>query len=160
MGNRSKMPDGVTRPIDTKSANQRLPSGPEVIAWGEEIVPGIGNSAITPWGVIRPTFLPSCSVNQMFPSGPFVMASIWLDGIGTGYSAKSWPTAVEAANPVAAAINRTRRRKIQRAAGRDDEASRSGAESVRGGMASSCDSERDPREASDLRAGRGIVLNP
>ena len=51
------------------SVNQRLPSGAYVIPTGTLSAVGMGNSVITPPGVIRPIWLPLFSVNQRLPSG-------------------------------------------------------------------------------------------
>src|SRR5215467_9852404 len=76
MGNSVIVPLGVMRPIllPSSSANQRLPSGPAVMAIGVPGEVGMGNSVIVPLGVMRPILLPSCSANQRLPSGPAVMA--------------------------------------------------------------------------------------
>ena len=65
-------PVGVMRPIllPVSSVNQRLPSGPVVIARVRLPAVGIGNSVTTPAGVIRPILLVKPSVNHTFPSGP------------------------------------------------------------------------------------------
>jgi hypothetical protein len=70
-------PEVVIRPIllASDSVNQRFPSAPAVIAVAAREIE-IGNSVITPVGVIRsmsgkPTRPP---VNQRFPSDPLVMA--------------------------------------------------------------------------------------
>src|SRR6266852_5846510 len=68
------LPD-VMRPIlfVPPSVNQRLPSGPAVIAQG--LLPwGKGNSLTLPPGVMRPILSPDTSVNQRLPSGPAVMS--------------------------------------------------------------------------------------
>src|SRR5207249_10292819 len=72
-------PAGVTRPIllPLSSVNQRLPSGPTVMARGPLRGAGLGsggNSVTTPAGVICAILLPKNSVNQRLPSRPAVMA--------------------------------------------------------------------------------------
>src|ERR1700724_4008744 len=67
----------VIRAIDScwrlPSTNQRLWSGPVTIPL--VLGYGIGNSVITPAGVIRTTLPAQNSVNQTLPSGPHVMPS-------------------------------------------------------------------------------------
>ena len=57
--------------LPVASLNQRLPSGPGVIALGDEpaVIPAL-NSVTTPAVVIRPMRLPLDSVNQRRPSAP------------------------------------------------------------------------------------------
>ncbi len=59
----------------TASLNQRFPSGPGVIALGDEpaVIPVL-NSVTTPAVVTRPTRLPLAPVNQRLPSGPAAMS--------------------------------------------------------------------------------------
>ena len=68
-----KPPEVVMRPIWFLpfSVNQRAPSGPETMSWGDEPTVGVGNSVTTPEGVIRPILL-TISANHRFPSGPSV----------------------------------------------------------------------------------------
>src|SRR6266571_1093479 len=68
------------------SKNQRLPSGPRVIPSGILFGVGIGNSVITPWGVMRPILLPCSSINQRLPSAPRVIPVVWLPSVGIGNS--------------------------------------------------------------------------
>src|ERR1700738_3934456 len=67
----------VIRAIDSRwrlpSTYQRLRSGPVTIPLGLGF--GVGNSVITPVGVIRTTLPTQNSVNQTLPSGPQVMPS-------------------------------------------------------------------------------------
>ena len=65
------LPD-VMRPIlfVPPSVNQRLPSGPAVIAPGWLPGVGRGNSLMLPPGVMRPILSPDTSVNQRLPSDP------------------------------------------------------------------------------------------
>src|SRR6266487_1455174 len=81
------LPD-VMRPIlfVAHSVNQRLPSGPAVIAPGRLPGVGRGNSLMRPPGVMRPILFPSTSVNQRLPSGPAVITPGWLPGVGRGNS--------------------------------------------------------------------------
>src|ERR1700680_4990950 len=76
----------VIRAIDSRwrlpSTNQRLWSGPVTIPRGLGF--GIGNSVITPPGVMRTTFCTQNSVNQTLPSGPQVMPS-GPTPFGSGY---------------------------------------------------------------------------
>ena len=65
------------------STNQMLPSGPAVMPEGPLI--GVGNSVMTPVGVMRP-MAPRPSANQTFPSGPAVMYCRLLLGTGSGNS--------------------------------------------------------------------------
>src|SRR5438045_3145008 len=46
----------------------------------------MGNSVMAPAGVILPTLLPLCSMNQRLPSGPAVIASGPLPAVGTANS--------------------------------------------------------------------------
>src|SRR5438132_6566124 len=70
-------PSVVMRAIDScwrlPSTNHRLWSGPVTIPLGLGF--GIGNSVITPAGVMRTTFCTQNSVNQTLPSGPQVTPS-------------------------------------------------------------------------------------
>src|SRR5579871_156391 len=81
-------PAGVMRPIFCvlASINQRLPSGPRVMASGPLLAVGKGNSAVAPLGFSRPILFPRYSVNQRLPSGPVVMPEGWLFTVGTAYS--------------------------------------------------------------------------
>jgi hypothetical protein len=59
--------------VVSRSVNQRLPSGPEVIPSESEREPAVGNGVIAPAVVISPTlFAPPAvySVNHRLPSGP------------------------------------------------------------------------------------------
>src|SRR5215471_21814047 len=47
---------------------------------------GIGNSVMTPSGVIRPMLLPRASVNHRLPSEPAVISQGAERGVGTGNS--------------------------------------------------------------------------
>ncbi len=62
------------------SENQTLPSGPAASARGPLSGVGMGNSVMTPAGVILPILLPPNSPNQMFPSAPRAMAR--REGVG------------------------------------------------------------------------------
>jgi hypothetical protein len=68
------------------SANQRLPSGPDVMWTGRGFVPGTMNSVMPPFGSTRAIRLPLYSVNQMLPSGPAVMPNAMLLAVGIGKS--------------------------------------------------------------------------
>src|SRR5581483_3452215 len=59
--------------LPAPSVNQRLPSGPVVIASGLDAAVGTAKSLIEPEVVIWPILLPSSSVNQRFLSGPTVI---------------------------------------------------------------------------------------
>src|SRR5512140_1347494 len=81
------------RPIaGANPVNQRLPSGPEVIAHGPASSAGSGNSVTTPAVVIRPIFPMALgsrklvSVNQRLPSEPAVSPLHWAPAVGTGNS--------------------------------------------------------------------------
>src|SRR2546421_341999 len=78
----------VMRPIllPLSSVNQRLPSGPAAIPYGELLVVGTGNSVMVPLGLMRPILLPLSSVNQRLPSGPAVIPVGPLSAVGTGNS--------------------------------------------------------------------------
>ncbi len=69
-------PFSVIRPIfgPASSVNQRLPSGPAVIALSLAQGPGTRNWVIWPAVVIRPIQFAPCWVNQRLPSGPAAMA--------------------------------------------------------------------------------------
>jgi hypothetical protein len=83
---------GVIRQMllpDYNSVNQRLPSGPAVIAQGDLYTVGTENSVTAPSGVICPMWLETPSgrvgsgvaapsANQRFPSGPAVIEAGWL----------------------------------------------------------------------------------
>ena len=68
------------------SENQMLPSGPAASARGPLSGVGIGNSVITPAGVMRPILPPANSPNQMLPSAPSAIARGWLFGVGMANS--------------------------------------------------------------------------
>src|SRR5437588_192668 len=76
-GNSVIFPLVVIRPIlfRLSSVNQRLPSGPAVIPWGELCPVGTENSVIWPVGVMRPTWFFFTCTNQRLPSGPRVIPS-------------------------------------------------------------------------------------
>src|SRR5207247_64164 len=57
------------------SVNQRLPSGPVVMAMGWLLATMRGNAVMTPSGVMRPMKLPRRAVNHRLLSGPVVIAS-------------------------------------------------------------------------------------
>ena len=98
------LPAVVIRPIrlPPASVNQRLPSGPVVIAMGVGnwlvLAAGIANSWIELLGLlglIRPIWLPRASVNQRLPSGPaviptgpvvVVLAALGEEGVGSANS--------------------------------------------------------------------------
>src|SRR5207247_1907184 len=84
------------------SVNQRLPSGPSVIALGPLFAVGIVNSVMVPAGVIRPTLLALYSVYQTLPSGADVMPAGPLEGVGMGNSVmrRADPEMVTAAVPL------------------------------------------------------------
>src|SRR5207245_7150545 len=69
---------GLIIPILTaeNSLNQRLPSGPTVIAAGPELAVGVENSVMA-WvaGLISPILPTPVSVNQRLPSGHTVIQS-------------------------------------------------------------------------------------
>ena len=67
------------------SVNHRLPSDPVVMPKGELLAVGMGNSVMTPEGVIRP-ILPARSVNHRLPSDPVVMPEGELLAVGMGNS--------------------------------------------------------------------------
>ena len=50
-------PATVTLPIPATSMYQRAPSEPTVISQGPLLILGVGNSVITPVGVMRPMLL-------------------------------------------------------------------------------------------------------
>src|SRR5205823_4948705 len=81
-------PPGVILPIlfASGSANQRLPSGPDVMRATRVSALGIANSVTSPEEVMRPILFASCSVNQRLPSGPAVMLSSPLLVVRTGNS--------------------------------------------------------------------------
>jgi len=58
------------------SVNQTLPSGAGGDS-GDSLTPAmpVANSVTVPVGVIRPIWLPNCSVYHRLPSGPVVIAS-------------------------------------------------------------------------------------
>ena len=89
--NSMNAPDGVMRPIlfpaAAASVNQRLLSGPTVIAEGPPLAVGTGNSMNTAAGVMRPILLACGSVNQRLPSGPLVRPPE-SPPLGTPYSLK------------------------------------------------------------------------
>src|ERR1035437_8060881 len=71
-------PEGFTLPILAMPAseNQRLPSGPVVMATGA--LPNVSvNSVMVPEGVTLPILPAGCSENQRLPSGPVVMNHGW-----------------------------------------------------------------------------------
>src|SRR5436305_345732 len=68
------------------SKNQRLPSGPCMIPSEILFGVGIGNSVITPCGVMRPILLPYSSINQRLPLGPWVIPVVLLLSVGIGNS--------------------------------------------------------------------------
>src|SRR3954467_8889467 len=55
--------------LPKNSVNQRLPSGPVVMASRKLLDVGTGNSVTAPARVILPILLVPCSVNQRLPSG-------------------------------------------------------------------------------------------
>src|SRR5262249_18786510 len=71
-GGGPRPPAGLRGNVRASSTNQRLPSGPAVMAPAE--MPGVGNSVTWPVGVMRPTVPATGSVNQRLPSGPPVRA--------------------------------------------------------------------------------------
>src|SRR5229473_2168887 len=79
------LPD-VMRPIlfVPPSVNQRLPSGPAVIAPGWLPGVGRGNWLMLPPGVMRPIASVPTSVNQRLPSGPAVIPIGLLSKVGRG----------------------------------------------------------------------------
>src|SRR5258708_7357502 len=88
MGNSVMVPPRVIRPIllPNASVNQRLLSGPAVIATGALWDAVRANSVMVPLGVMRPILLPIVSVNQRLPSGPAVIPSVVLVAVGMGNS--------------------------------------------------------------------------
>src|SRR5258708_529763 len=66
------------------SVNQRLLSGPVMMARGPELAVGVANSVIVPPAVILPILLAPCSVNQTLLSGPEPMPYAELP-LGTLY---------------------------------------------------------------------------
>src|SRR5262249_30471392 len=78
----------VMRPIllPLFSVNQRLPSGPDVIANGWLLTVGTINSVMAPFVVMRAILSVACSVNQRLPSGPDVICWGLLPDVGTMYS--------------------------------------------------------------------------
>src|SRR5580692_11554880 len=68
------------------SVNQRFPSGPGVMIAGKLDALGVGTSATTPAGVIRPTLPVRSSVNQRARSGPATISSGRLEPVGSGNS--------------------------------------------------------------------------
>ena len=89
-----KTPAVVIRQMQEPSGHppvyQRFPSGPAAIPIGSSLGGcGVGNSVMTPVGVIRPMLLRRCSVNHRLPSGPAVMPQGPLPAVGVGNSAKT-----------------------------------------------------------------------
>src|SRR5262245_47995232 len=90
------IPDVVMRPIlATAYVNQILPSGPTA---SEEALVGIGNSVITPSGVILPNWAADSSVNHRLPSGPTVIDPGCAPLVGTGNSVMTEAAAGDTAN--------------------------------------------------------------
>src|SRR5262249_55392829 len=79
--------------VPANSANQILPSAPAVMPRGSLFPVGIGNSEITPLGVILPILLPLNSVSHRFPSGPAAIIQGWLLAVGGANSAIGGPAA-------------------------------------------------------------------
>lgn len=67
--------NGSRRPTLLASRNQIRPSGPAVMPLGPELGVGMSNSVIVYGapGRILPMRFPAFSVNQRFPSGPWVI---------------------------------------------------------------------------------------
>ena len=64
---------------------------PSVMLVGKESLVGTVNCVIAcVVGLMSPTRLPTCSVNQRFPSGPVVISKGKLPAVGRGYSAMAW----------------------------------------------------------------------
>jgi hypothetical protein len=69
-----------------------LPSAPSAIARGWLSGVGIGNSAISPVGVMRAICPARCSENQMLPSAPSAMMRGELSSVGTSNSTRPEPS--------------------------------------------------------------------
>src|ERR1700730_13345879 len=90
VGNSEITPAGVIRPIPLtalfpNSVNQRMPSEPVTIPLGAVLLVKIVDSVTTPAVVILPILWGVFSVNQSAPSGPEVIPTHWLVGVGNGY---------------------------------------------------------------------------
>src|SRR5260221_13071601 len=76
IGNSMNIPVGVTRPILLPalvcSVNQRLPSGPAVMAKGPPVAVGTTYSVNIPAGVTFAMRLPTGSLNHRLPPAPAV----------------------------------------------------------------------------------------